>query len=391
MNECSFINRYDPITMTATLSDANSKRFRFWSFVSMVLLVFVHGYNLDIRFLHPATMPGEPLTFTAFFEYWTANGLLRFRIPMLFLISGYLFAMHDLVPQGQRMKKRLRTLLVPYLLWSAAGLALVVAMEMTVLGTDILRTTRMLWYGGEKMLLSDYAWYEVLERWIMMPVPYQLWFLRSLLMLNLLYPALRWCVTHPNAPRYFFPFAVLFWLASFGILFIEGEGLLFFSLGIWMQKRSFDLDGRAPLMRPMWWGMLFVGTASVKSVLAFTGIPGAGDWIYPLLLLLHKFTVLSGVIFAWFAGRGRAERWMERRWFASLAAYSFVIYAMHAPFVAFAIDGVFRYVHHLPFYRLGTFILLPLTIIAMCVLVGWVLKRTVPRFYGLLTGGRGLA
>lgn len=391
MNECSFINRYESITMTATLSDANSKRFRFWSFVSMVLLVFVHGYNLDIRFLHPATMPGEPMTFTAFFEYWTANGLLRFRIPMLFLISGYLFAMHDHVPQGQRMKKRLRTLLVPYLLWSAAGFALVAAMELTVLGTDILRTTRMLQIDENTILLSDYTWQEMLGRWIFMPVPYQLWFLRSLLMLNLLYPALRWCVTHPVAPRIFFPVAVLFWFASFNILFVEGEGLLFFSLGVWMQKSSFDLDGPAPLMQPNWWGTLFVLFATVKTVLAFTGIPGTGDWIQLLLLILHKTTVLAGVIFAWFAGRGLAERWMERRWFAALAGYSFIIYAMHAPFVAFAIDGVFRYVHHLPFYRLGTFIILPLTIIAMCVLAGWVLKRTVPRFYGLLTGGRGLA
>jgi len=391
MNECSFINRYESITMTATLSDANSKRFRFWSFVSMVLLVFVHGYNLDIRYLHPATMPGEPMTFTAFFEYWTANGLLRFRIPMLFLISGYLFAMHDHVPQGQRMKKRLRTLLVPYLLWSAAGFALVAAMELTVLGTDILRTTRMLQIGENTILLSDYTWQEMLGRWIFMPVPYQLWFLRSLLMLNLLYPALRWCVTQPVAPRIFFPVAVLFWFASFNILFVEGEGLLFFSLGVWMQKSSFDLDGPAPLMQQVWWGMLFVVIATVKTVLAFTGIPGTGEWIQLLLLILHKTTVLVGVIFAWFAGRGLAERWMERRWFAALAGYSFIIYAMHAPFVAFAIDGVFRYVHHLPFYRLGTFILLPLTIIAMCVLAGWVLKRTVPRFYGLLTGGRGLA
>ena len=68
------------------LSHFNSQKFRFWSFVSMVLLVFVHGYNLKESYMQPWTMPGEPLSFTTFTEYWLANGLFSFRIPMLFII-----------------------------------------------------------------------------------------------------------------------------------------------------------------------------------------------------------------------------------------------------------------------------------------------------------------
>jgi hypothetical protein len=83
------------------LSDFVSKKFRFWSFVSMVLLVFVHGYNLDIRYMQPWTIPGEPLNITSFTEYFLANGIFRFRIPMLFIISGYLYALHDQKPYKQ--------------------------------------------------------------------------------------------------------------------------------------------------------------------------------------------------------------------------------------------------------------------------------------------------
>lgn len=35
------------------VSTFNSKKFRFWAFISMVLLVFVHGYNLNQGYLQP--------------------------------------------------------------------------------------------------------------------------------------------------------------------------------------------------------------------------------------------------------------------------------------------------------------------------------------------------
>lgn len=56
-------------------------------------------------------------------QYFLANGLLRFRIPILFAISGYLFARrHGAEPHGARVWRRLRTLGLPYLLWSGLWL-----------------------------------------------------------------------------------------------------------------------------------------------------------------------------------------------------------------------------------------------------------------------------
>ena len=106
------------------MNDFISQKFKFYSFISMLLLVFVHGYNLANSYLQPFTVVQEPLTITTFTEYLLANGIFRFRIPMLFIISGYLFAAHDAKPYALRMKKRLRTLGIPYLFWSAFALLL---------------------------------------------------------------------------------------------------------------------------------------------------------------------------------------------------------------------------------------------------------------------------
>src|SRR3954470_931772 len=101
-----------------------SQKFRFYSFISISLLLYVHGYNLNDTYLTPFSSVKEPLTYTTFIEYFLANGALRFRIPLLFIISGYIFALQDYKPYPERIKKRFLTLIVPFLIWSAVGLAI---------------------------------------------------------------------------------------------------------------------------------------------------------------------------------------------------------------------------------------------------------------------------
>lgn len=50
----------------------------------MVLLVYVHAFNLQPRYLQPMTLVEAPATWDNVMQYLFANGLLRFRIPILF-------------------------------------------------------------------------------------------------------------------------------------------------------------------------------------------------------------------------------------------------------------------------------------------------------------------
>jgi fucose 4-O-acetylase-like acetyltransferase len=371
------------------VTEFNSRKFRFWSFVSMFLLVFVHGYNLDIRYLQPWTVTGEPLTFTTFIEYFLANGIFRFRIPMLFIISGYLYALHDNRPYKQRTTRRLRTLLLPYLIWSMAGFAFTYLLEMFPYTRSIVESSNIVRIDDQRALLHDYHWYEMLGRWILIPVPYQLWFIRVLLIYNVAYPAIRWCINHRVGRWIFFGIAMLMWLGTMGFVFFEGEGLLFFSLGIWIQKASFDIDRPKRFLNPVIWGAVFIGLSSVKTWLAFKGEALMGESVYPVMTIMHKVVILSGLITAWYGCNSLVEWCMNRKWFVWLSAFSFMIYVIHAPLVAYATEVVFDYVHHIPNYRLLTFIGLPLVIIGFSIIVGSLMRKYLPGIYGLLTGGRG--
>lgn len=373
-----------------TVAPFLSQKFRFWSFLSMVLLVFVHGYNLHERYLQPWTAPSEAMTFTAFIQYFLANALLRFRIPMLFVISGYLFAWNDYQAYGQRMGKRVRTLLLPYLLWSAFGLLLTYALESLVWGRQVVQASGMMYYGEGTALLSQYPWYAVLVRWLLWPVPFQLWFVRVLLIYNLAYPAIRWCVQQPRGKYVFFSVLALAWIFTFGIGLVEGEGLLFFSLGIWLQKNAFDLSEPPRWLRPSLWLPVWVGGSLLKTLLAFKGVALLGDTAYHLLAMLHKVVVFAGLVGAWYGLDVLVRACMRREWFVWLTAFSFFIYGMHAPLVTYGIEGVYAFAAHLPYFRLLAFVFLPLSIIALSIGLGAIMRRLWPKGYGWMTGGRGL-
>jgi fucose 4-O-acetylase-like acetyltransferase len=372
------------------LSDFVSRKFRFWSFISMVLLVFVHGYNLNIRYMQPWTIPGERMSLTAFTEYFLDNGIFRFRIPMLFIISGYLYAMHDHKPYKQRTNKRIRTLLVPYLIWSAVGISFTFLLEMIPAGRELVSNSHIVEIDNSRQLLHDYHWYELLGRWVLIPVPYQLWFIRVLLIYNIAYPAIHWCVLNPKARLVFFPIVILLWLGTMGFIFFEGEGLLFFSLGVLIQKTDFNIESAGRWMRPHLWGTVFLVLTGIKTLLAFKGQAYLGTAIIPILIIMHKMVILSGLIFCWYGFDNLVRLCMSKRWFVWLSSFAFIIYVMHAPVVAYLIDPALEILRPLPGTHILAFILLPVTIIIFAIGAGAVVRRVSPVLYNVLTGGRGL-
>jgi fucose 4-O-acetylase-like acetyltransferase len=306
---------------------------------------------------------------------------------MLFIISGYLFAMGDYKPYKQRAGKRVRTLLYPYLIWSAVGLLLTFLIELLPYGSNVVAQTHMMQLDESRSLLHQYHWYEVLARWIFFPVSYQLWFIRVLLIYNLAYPALRWCIMHRTARWVFFSFAFLLWLSTINLIFIEGEGLLFFSLGIWIQKTNFNIDTPAKWLKPKFWLIVFIGFSLLKTWLAFT-TPFNG--IEPVLLLMHKLVVLSGLIATWYGFNAMVKYCMEKSWFTWLSAFAFMIYVLHAPLVVYATKALLLLNNNWPAYRFAVFILLSLFLIAVSVFLGFLLRKLFPKLYSFVTGGRGL-
>ena len=367
-----------------------SQKLRFWALVAMVLLIYVHAYNLHPRYLEPWTVVEEPFTAGNALQYFLANGLLRFRIPILFAISGYLLARRDdgQLAHGARVRRRLRTLGLPYLLWSGLWLLALGALEQFAVTRQAVIDAEISPFWP-RQLLSQLSGPELLARWLVVPAPFQLWFLRSLLLYNLAYPWLKKAVL--ARPKIYFSVAGLLWFFMVPLPLIEGEGLLFFGLGVWLALRNKNVLAPPSGLRLPWLAVLWLGAAALKTWLAFQAEPASGLPMALLMLTLHKLGEASGMLTAWFGLDWLVRAAMRRGWFRWLTGFSFLIYVLHVPFVNYATELALRYGRGLPHRHLLTYLLLPLLVVLVAVGIGALLRRAAPGLYAVLTGGRGLA
>ena len=372
------------------LPEVVSRKFRFWSFASIILVVLMHSYNLQIRYLQPWTNPEERMSVTAFTEYFISNGIFRFTMPMLFMISGFLYAANDALPNKLRINKRFKSLIIPYLIWAAIGMLMVYVMELIPFFKTQILATHIAQMSDKTMLLHQYKWYEVLLRFIFAPLSYQLWFIRVLFIYNLAYIPIRYCVMHPKGKWIFFVTVTCMWIFMIDLGVIEGEGLLFFALGVWLQKNQFDMEKPKPYLNPFYWGLACIAITIIRTWLAFKGLPILHDAVYPIIAISLRISVFCGLVAAWFGFDRFINFMMKQRWFTNTGKYAFFIYLAHAPLVALLIDPLFSALHYCYGYRIISLILLPILLIAGFSALAYLIKLISPKVYGIISGGRGL-
>lgn len=363
-----------------------SQKFRFLTFACIFLLAYVHGYNLHDTYLRPYSTVNEPVTVTTFFEYLLANGLLRFRIPLLFLISGYLYAHYDDLPYGQRIRKRFTTLLVPYLLWSALALLLTFALQQHPYTAAVVKAAAVDQLGDNRPY-TEIGWRGILWRWLLNPPAYQLWFIFVLFVYNLLYPLIRWVLL--RAAWFWLPVCFLLWFTYFNMGFIEGQGLFFFSMGAFIRLRHYSIE-----KPPRWYSeglawIFFVGVCVIKTFMAFE-LPHHVPATWYTLSVLYNLAILAGIMAVWFSSSRLAAWCMRQPWCKTLSGYSFFMYGMHIPLLAYVATWLEQTAGHLAYFRLSSYLLLPAAMMLLCVGTARLLRRYLPTLYGWLAGGRGL-
>jgi surface polysaccharide O-acyltransferase-like enzyme len=372
-----------PPPAARTLPPELSTRLRFWSLMAMVLLVYVHAFNLHPRYLSALTLVEEAPTWDHVTQYLIANGLVRFRIPILFVISGYLLAWRDdgSVTHGSRVRKRLRTLGIPYLAWSAIALGITAALEQWAPTREVVRAAGLSSYGPEHPFVTGYSAKQLFDRWLFDPSAFQLWFLRTLLILSAIYPWLRTVVN--RWPAIFFTIAVLAWYL------MDITGVLFFSFGIWLAIRQVDVVAKpkwlnVPVMLVVW-----LTLCGIKTWMAFTleSTPQATAFT---MMALHRGGEVAGLLTAWYGMAGLARTAMQLGAVRWLAAFSFVIYALHVPMVNYVTEAALSAGAGIAHVELWVYLTVPLVVVAITVAVGALLRAGAPKLYGVLTGGRGL-
>lgn len=344
----------------AVLDSYYSEKIKKMSFIMAFMVLVIHSTYDGI----------EAYPFAYWFQNFFKYGVCRVAVPTFFLFSGFLFfksvgCWQECMP---KVKKRISTLLVPYLLWNLIFVLIYFVLYLLPLQRFVNNTqvvTVILAY------LRDYDILGVLSYlYFPQPVNVILWYVRDLFVFIILTPLLFLILNNRRSTEAFIAIIAVLTCAFYNNTL---NGLFFFLSGAFIALHK-DLDWFSELC-----SKAFIPALGIYMILSF----------YAPFNSIQNFTFLflhiAGVMSVWrlydlFAYRIRIpEKYL---------GYSFWVYCFHMPFynilkklnVALFGGGQFQYCLY--------FVISPIIAFVVIIGIGFFVRRYAPKVYGILTGNR---
>ena len=346
-----------------------SAKLKVLSFVSIVMVLYIHTYYTE----------GEDMVALGIMEKLVSR-LCVIAVPLFYAISGYLFFLK--MPKGinsigGKLRKRVRTLLVPYLI------ANVLTFLFYVMLNFLIQVVPSIGAAVNFRILDVVAqgvWPTLRLLFIDPPVAFQLWFVRDLMLVMLfspiLYAVLRW-ISKTN----------LHWLALTLLLLSH----VFIGYRMIMAVAWFSVGGllaihpklmityRAPRIFCYICLVVFVAFIVMNS---FLTLPSSAARAIPVVglptvwLVYDQFTPphrLAEVNSSWLLQR--------------LCPYTFFIYLTHEPMLNI-LKKLPMLLSRNEWIFIVSYLCVPLMYVVVACVMGYLLKRYIPKAYYLYTGGR---
>ena len=288
-----------------------SRAFQVANLPAMVLVILIH-YNTRAAIADKSAGDAN-----YFLQQLLANGIARVAVPFFALAAGFFFFLNyaGTASYVRNLRKRVRTLFVPYL---------VVSVIMTA-GFLVARAVVGSSHGVKPL--------ETIAEIVLRPRSAQFWFLRDLMVLTLVSPVIYLLV---RILREFWVVALgAAWLLELqvlpkisGVYLVNIETLFFFTLGCWLVARAGFLE-RLVALRASWlaaaavvWLGLLVARVCVD--------PTMDLWYVRRFtmtsLVLYKAAILAGLVVL---VRSAASGLLGKRTLIFLSGYTFFAFLFH--------------------------------------------------------------
>lgn len=350
-----------------------SNKLRVISLISVAMVVFIHSYNTKFMVNNTSFY----IDYSSFMQNFISQGITRVAAPFFFATSGYLFFLKfkgTISEFVTKYRKRVKTLLLPYLLWSVWGLVLHSILQL------VLRTKDF----SSNDIIESYSLVKILRTVFFSPIPYHLWFIRDLMMLVIISPLIYWSTRYLKA----IPVIILFiiWLDffKFSILIFTKESVLFFYMGAY-----FSINRSKPIKKmnkKYYWAFTFIWflIILIKTTLIHQGTEQSA-----LLVLLHKTCIIIGLLSIWsIYDILMTEKTTPNKAIIKLSYFSFFLYAFHEPILSFMKAGFFHTVGVSEIKSVLIYFLAPIVLIIISTFLASFIKRYIPKFYELIADGR---
>ena len=353
-----------------------SETINFLRFPLIVGVVFIHTILTGVNIGQSVLVKQGDFPLHDILQHLISNEFASIAVPLLYFISGFLFFAHNnfsYLTYRNKIKKRIHSLLIPYLFWNIA-----------VFGLFFLTQTCLSsMTSGINKLIVNYT----LSDWLGifwnhrdgMPICYQFWFIRDLMVVVLCSPIIYLFV------RYFKLIGIitlgLFWCLgmSLHITGFSSAAFFFFSFGAWFAINQHNfISAFKPLRLPF--TFLYTLIIIVATFLWYKQIEG-------LVFIRHMGIAIGLIMVVTWTAHAIQNNILKCN--ASLSQSSFFIYAFHSMPLAIVVKLWIKFIQ--PTTELTMilgYILIPLFIVGLGFSIFIMMQKYLPRFTSIITGGR---
>lgn len=298
-------------------------------------------------------------------------------VPCFFVIAGYFFVGNKpltLEMYKVKLKKRVVTLLIPYLLWNLVPSLVLIGGNLFSIVFRGKSTEDLMIFLTD--LWNDGLWHLWWDKVNGMPSDSPLWFLRDLIVMCVLAPVFYYFIKKGGK------LAVVIWFLLYVFLPVSWAHLpgisitavFFFNIGLYLRYNGIGLVGGSNRI----YQLVCVATAFVLLILAV--LFRNQGYLYSLFIPVGTFC--SFILIGW-------AKPSVVKCLAKFSPTIFFVYAIHQTFVLVYMGKMVGRL--LPDSYVGdvlVYFTVPFITTAVCIVIYYLLKLVSPRFLRVLCGGR---
>lgn len=339
----------------------------------ILLVLYIHTYFSEAS--------GFPVA-RALQCFWGTNGISRVAVPLFFLISGILFFnnIEQLSDCFVKQRKRVSTLLIPYILWNIIFVLWYVVVQMVPIAGSFLNADYVDMVFGHGAL-------NAVKQLLYLPVGFHLWFLRDLIIMVTFAPVLFLLL---KSLKWLSPvFVAIFMYALLQVQFFERIdyeiyclfGVVYFTLGGTISSLSSleQLDQWLSKPAVVIAAVIFFGNA----VWQIFGVD-FNVWYNFLTALAGCIVVWKG--YDWVASHKTFTSHLSP--LTSFLGYSFFIFLFHEPSLNVIKKLGLKILGIHEWSLILLYVVTPFFMAMVCIAIATILKRYIPKLYNILTGNR---
>ena len=344
------------------ITKEQSERINIYKAFLAIMVVFIHAYPEKDGLLL------SDMNYVDVIQYIISQIICRCAVPAYFFLSA-LFLYRKPFNYKTNLVRKLKTLGIPYLIMNTVWIVFFLLVKFVPVIGGLVNTDVSSW--GLFDFLDAYLGFENGS-----PILYPLWFIRDLLVLNVLASVVGKIVEKIPVVSVFVAFLLWLLVPETGLFFLSMSAIVFWVFGCAVCKISFDIAKFDKI--PVW----LISVVYLLCLIAdsFTVTLKFG-------FVFHNVCIVIGMLF-WYVCTKILMQTRIKKILLTVSTYSFGIYIFHEMSLTLFKKVCAKILPDGTIFSLLQYFVIPIIIIVGCIILSMLLKRFVPALYKLLTGSR---